>query len=115
MFELVLIKNLHPIVLEDVLKTLNDLLKKKFLLKRDDLVLPWKPLHELLVFYEESASASRGTRKSTKGFRSQLHNLIKYARSYWPDEATKEMIELWSPKLCPYDQSFPYAMRYTVH
>ena len=80
------------------------MLKKKWLLSRSDLVLPWRPLYEMFHFYEESSVAVRAMVKTNINFRTQLKEVIKFARAYFPDEATQEMLKEWMPMLCPVDR-----------
>ena len=36
-------------------------------------------------------------------------NFIRYARIYFDENATKEMLEEWRPMLCPFDSSMASA------
>ena len=98
--------------LNKVLQLLLFLIKKKYLLSRADLTLPWRPLFNVFERWEDSSYATRQMLKPQAGFRASLKTVIKYCRAYFPEEATSEMLELWSPLLCPTDRTMAVAMKY---
>ena len=62
-FEVFTTEGMDPVTLETIAKLLVSLLKKKYLLSREDLILPWKPLYELYHFWEDSSAAVRNMAK----------------------------------------------------
>ncbi len=111
-FNVFVAPDLDTYYVEWVGQTLQQLLKKKYLLVRADLELPWRPLFDLYYKYEESSEAIRwgnkcaivekygaflnvfyfyfrGMVKCSSNFKSQLQWVIKYSRSYFPESATK--------------------------
>ena len=88
------------------------LIKKKYLLKRTDLELNWRPLYEAYYFWEESSASIRYMVKAHNTFKNNLKNVIKHSRSYFSDSSTAEMLEEWRPMLCPCDRSMNQAMKY---
>ena len=80
------------------------MLKKKWLLSRSDLTLPWRPLFDLVYLYEESSAAVRAMVKVSPNVKAQLKEVIKFARAYFHEDATAEMLKEWMPLLCPVDR-----------
>ena len=113
-YEVFTTNGMDPVSLESIAKLLVSLLKKKYLLPREDLILDWKPLYELYHFWEDSSAAIRNMAKPTSEFKKNLQMLIRYSRSYFSDEATREMLNKWRPMLCPFDTSLETAMRYLM-
>jgi len=58
-YNLFICENMDSRGLERIGQVLQALLKKKWLLSREDLELPWKPLFDLWYLYEESSEAAR--------------------------------------------------------
>ena len=112
LFELIRIPNLEPITLEKICKVLVILLKKKYLLSREDLTLDWIPLYELYHYWEDSSFAVRGLVRGHDELKAQIKSLIKYSRSYFSYEATQQMLDKWRPMFCPFDRAFFTAFRY---
>ena len=112
LFELVKIRNLEPITIEKICKVLVILLKKKYLLDRNELTLDWRSLYELYHYWEDSSLAVRGLVRAHDELKAQIKSLIKYSRSYFSLEATKEMLEKWRPMFCPFDRAFFTAFKY---
>ena len=88
------------------------LLKKKYLLSREDLTLDWIPLYELYHYWEDSSFAVRGLVRGHDELKSQIKSLIQYSRSYFSNEATQQMLDRWRPMFCPLDRAFFTAFRY---
>ncbi len=42
--------------------------------------------------------------KVPAGLKTSLQWVIKYSRSFFPEESTQEMLDLWMPMLCPVDR-----------
>ena len=112
LYELLKIKNLEPITIEKTCKVLVILLKKKYLLNREDLTLDWIPLYELHHYWEDSSLAVRGLVRGHDELKAQIKSLIKYSRSYFSTESTKEMLDKWRPMFCPFDRAFFTAFKY---
>ena len=112
LFELVKIRNLEPITIEKTCKVLVILLKKKYLLNREDLTLDWLPLYDLYHYWEDSSLAVRGLVRGHDELKSQIKSLIKYSRSYFSLEATQQMLDKWRPMFCPFDRAFFTAFKY---
>uniref|UniRef100_A0A3B4F3K3 Proteasome activator complex subunit 4B-like n=1 Tax=Pundamilia nyererei TaxID=303518 RepID=A0A3B4F3K3_9CICH len=120
LYELVTLPNLEPHMMQSYARLLIQLLKKKELLSRDDLQLPWRPLYDLYerVFYSKTehlgliwfpkyealylivAVVTYGKVHSVDHI---LKALIKSCRLYFPASSTKEMLDEWRPLLCVFD------------
>lgn len=103
LYELMVIPDLEPQFVKGFATVLNKLLKKKELLDRDDLQLPWKPLYELVKSIRYSKLAPLGLMKFPNKFNDCIINIVKFARHYFPIEATEEMLLEWRPYMCPFD------------
>ncbi|XP_010704643.1 proteasome activator complex subunit 4-like isoform X1 [Meleagris gallopavo] len=113
-------------------RLLINLLKKKELLSRDDLELPWRPLCEMLerILYSKTEhlglnwfpNSYRPGMSSPKTFvlnvlhrcsvESVLKTLVKSCRPYFPEDATAEMLDEWRPLMCPFDVTMQKAITY---
>ncbi|CAH0386282.1 unnamed protein product [Bemisia tabaci] len=126
-YELLMIPDLEHAYIQTFCKTLILLLKKPKLISPDDLVLPWKPLYDLcerllsnsaviVGMYRYLSVQQRRTLRSVKQLLGELvqftgpktlegylTELVYMAALYFPPEATQEMLDLWRPKLCPFD------------
>ena len=111
LFELLKIPNLEPITIEKICKVLIILLKKKYLLNREDLTLDWLCLYELYHYWEDSSLAVRGLVRGHDEMKAQIKSLIKYSRSYFSLEATQQMLDKWRPMFCPFDRAFFTALK----
>uniref|UniRef100_A0A669B5V1 Proteasome activator Blm10 mid region domain-containing protein n=1 Tax=Oreochromis niloticus TaxID=8128 RepID=A0A669B5V1_ORENI len=103
LYELVTLPNLEPHMMQSYARLLIQLLKKKELLSRDDLQLPWRPLYDLYerVFY--SKTEHLGLIWFPNSVDHILKALIKSCRLYFPASSTKEMLDEWRPLLCVFD------------
>ena len=104
-------KNVDPVSLDKYAKVLYALIKKKYLIPRSQLIIDWKPLFELYSSWEDSSLSMRGLLKCQAGFKEQVKTIIKVCRGYFSDSSTSEMLERWSPMLCPADRSMSTATR----
>uniref|UniRef100_A0A8C1X656 Proteasome activator subunit 4a n=1 Tax=Cyprinus carpio TaxID=7962 RepID=A0A8C1X656_CYPCA len=88
LYELVTIPKLEISMMQSFARLLITLLKKKELLSREDLELPWRPLYELLdrILYSKTEHLE--------------HFLIK------------EMLDEWRPLMCPFNLTMQKAMGY---
>nr|XP_055026346.1 proteasome activator complex subunit 4A [Misgurnus anguillicaudatus] len=131
LYELVTIPKLEVSMMQCFARLLITLLKKKELLSRDDLELPWRPLYELQDRILDSKTAHLGLnwfpsslrpRSSSKhilvklaqrcSLEAVLKVLIKNCRPYFPVSATQEMLDEWKPLMCPFDDTMEKAMGY---
>uniref|UniRef100_A0A8C4HVT9 Proteasome activator complex subunit 4 n=1 Tax=Dicentrarchus labrax TaxID=13489 RepID=A0A8C4HVT9_DICLA len=88
LYELVTLPDLEPHMMQSYARLLIQLLKKKELLSRDDLQLPWRPLYDLYERVVYSKTEHLG--------------LIWFPK-YFPASSTKEMLDEWRPLLCVFD------------
>lgn len=86
------------------------LFRKKKLLTRNDLQLEWRPLYQLWRFVDYSTFETCGLIYVPSDITKHVKNLVKACRSYFPIEATSEMLEEWRPWLCPYDTKMQDAL-----
>ncbi|KAK7103315.1 proteasome activator complex subunit 4B-like [Littorina saxatilis] len=82
---------------------LGALLKKDEVLSRDDLVLPWRPLYDLMEETVFSSLEQYGLQLLPASIDNTLKAVVRLCRTYFSDESTGEMLEEWRPMLCPYD------------
>ncbi|KAG1668701.1 Proteasome activator complex subunit 4 [Nymphon striatum] len=96
-YELITIPDLDPFCLEKFCDTLFFLLKKRKLLKRTDLELPWRPLYEVYnnLFFSTNGSVE-----------------MLLLPGYFPASSTQEMLDEWRPLMCVYDVTMMKAMMY---
>ncbi|KAM6956793.1 proteasome activator complex subunit 4A [Aplochiton taeniatus] len=131
LYELVTIPKLEISMMQGLARLLINLLKKRELLSREDLELPWRPLYELQdrILYSKTEHLglnwfpnSPRPRASSKhimikmfqrcSVESVLKTLVKSCRPYFPECATQEMLEEWRPLLCPFDVTMQRAISY---
>ncbi|KAG8123071.1 hypothetical protein E2320_018500 [Naja naja] len=132
LYELVTIPKLEISMMQGFARLLINLLKKKELLSRDDLELPWRPLYEMLerILYSKTEhlglnwfpNSCRPGLSSPKTFvlnvlhrcsvESVLKTLVKNCRLYFPESATAEMLDEWRPLMCPFDVTMQKAITY---
>ncbi|XP_075452050.1 proteasome activator complex subunit 4 isoform X1 [Ascaphus truei] len=132
LYELVTVPKLEISMMQGFARLLISLLKKKELLSREDLQLPWRPLYEMLerILYSKTEhlglnwfpNSCRPGLSSTKtmllnvlhrcSVESVLKTVVKACRPYFPDDATAEMLEEWRPLMCPFDVTMQKAISY---
>ncbi|KAG7462683.1 hypothetical protein MATL_G00187310 [Megalops atlanticus] len=131
LYELVTIPKVEISMMQGFARLLINLLKKKELLSREDLELPWRPLYELQerILYSKTEHLglnwfpnSERARSSSKqvmiklikrcSVENVLKTLVKSCRPYFPSSATQEMLEEWRPLLCPFDVTMQRAISY---
>ncbi|KAK3093564.1 hypothetical protein FSP39_017345 [Pinctada imbricata] len=115
LFELTTIPELEVSLVQKFACQLVGLLKKKELLTREDLVLPWKPLYELAEWVIYSRYEHLGLQFFPPNIDNVLKNLVKHCREYFPESATEEMLNEWRPLLCPFDVTNIKAVHYLEH
>uniref|UniRef100_A0A673BL13 Proteasome activator subunit 4b n=1 Tax=Sphaeramia orbicularis TaxID=375764 RepID=A0A673BL13_9TELE len=128
LYELVTLPDLEPYMMQSYARLLIQLLKKKELLSRDDLQLPWRPLYDLYerVVYSKTEHLgliwfpNRDVDKHTlthflsllvcSSVDHILKALIKSCRLYFPTSSTREMLDEWRPLLCVFDMVMQKAI-----
>ncbi|XP_077359602.1 proteasome activator complex subunit 4B-like [Festucalex cinctus] len=103
LYELVTLPGLEPHMMQSYARLLIQLLKKKELLSRDDLQLPWRPLHQLYEKVVHSKTEHLGLVWFPNSVDHILKALVKSCRPYFPASSTKEMLDEWRPLLCVFD------------
>uniref|UniRef100_A0A672S8A5 Proteasome activator subunit 4 n=1 Tax=Sinocyclocheilus grahami TaxID=75366 RepID=A0A672S8A5_SINGR len=121
LYELVTIPKLEISMMQSFARLLITLLKKKELLSREDLELPWRPLYELQdrILYSKTEHLSLNWfprymhifSSICSSVEAVLKALIKNCR-YFPESATQEMLDEWRPLMCPFDVTMQKAMGY---
>uniref|UniRef100_A0AAX7TI03 Proteasome activator subunit 4 n=1 Tax=Astatotilapia calliptera TaxID=8154 RepID=A0AAX7TI03_ASTCA len=118
LYELVMIPKLEISMMQGLARLLINLLKKRELLSREDLELPWRPLYELydrILFSKTEHLGLNWFPKYACGFNSVesvLKTLVKSCRPYFSEAATQEMLDEWRPLLCPFDVTMQRAISY---
>ncbi|KAJ8309114.1 hypothetical protein KUTeg_013988 [Tegillarca granosa] len=112
LFELVVMPDLELSLVQKFAHQLILLLKKKFLLSREDLKLPWKPLYKLVESVAYSPYENHGLQLFPPNVESVLKSLITHCRTYFTSESTQEMLDEWRPLLCPFDVTNIKALHY---
>ncbi|XP_037609870.1 proteasome activator complex subunit 4B-like [Sebastes umbrosus] len=110
LYELVTLPNLEPHMMQSYARLLIQLLKKKELLSRDDLQLPWRPLYDLYESVVYSKNEHLGLIWFPNSVDHILKALIKSCRLYFPASSTKEMLDEWRPLLCVFDMAMQKAV-----
>ncbi|KAJ8248283.1 hypothetical protein GJAV_G00240340 [Gymnothorax javanicus] len=112
LYELVTIPKLEISMMQGFGRLLISLLKKKDLLSRDDLELPWRPLYELHERILYSKTEHLGLNWFPNSVENVLKTLVKSCRPYFPESCTQEMLDEWRPLLCPFDVTMQRAIGY---
>ncbi|XP_014668208.1 PREDICTED: proteasome activator complex subunit 4-like [Priapulus caudatus] len=110
-FNLVTAEDMEMALVAKFSLMLTTLVKKKELLSRDDLVLPWRPLYELYNEITYGGNEQIGLVLLPTNIDGAVKNLIKACRVYFPAEATREMVAEWRPLMCPFDTTMSKAMQ----
>uniref|UniRef100_A0AAQ5Y407 Proteasome activator complex subunit 4 C-terminal domain-containing protein n=1 Tax=Amphiprion ocellaris TaxID=80972 RepID=A0AAQ5Y407_AMPOC len=97
LYELVTIPRLEISMMQGLARLLINLLKKRELLSREDLELPWRPLYELhdRILFSKTE-----------------HLGLNWFPKYFSESATQEMLDEWRPLLCPFDVTMQRAISY---
>lgn len=112
LYELVTIPKLEISMMQGFSRLLINLLKKKELLSREDLELPWRPLYELHDRILYSKTEHLGLNWFPNSVENVIRALVKNCRPYFSDSATQEMLDEWRPLLCPFDVTMQRAISY---
>ncbi|XP_033120997.1 proteasome activator complex subunit 4-like [Anneissia japonica] len=113
-YDLLVIPELEFKLVERFSKMLNVLLKKRSILSREDLVLPWRPLYALVKRVLYSSYEQLGMEWIPGSIEGCLKNVVQSARVYFSDESTQEMLDEWRPLMCPFDYTMEVAITYFV-
>eukprot|EP00064_Thunnus_orientalis_P007411 superscaffoldBa00000821_g7431 len=97
LYELVTIPRLEISMMQGLARLLINLLKKRELLSREDLELPWRPLYELhdRILFSKTE-----------------HLGLNWFPKYFSESATQEMLDEWRPLFCPFDVTMQRAISY---
>lgn len=112
LYELVSIPKLEISMMQGFARLLINLLKKKELLSRDDLELPWRPLYDMVERILYSKTEHLRLNSFPNSIENVLKTLVKSCRPYFPADATAEMLEEWRPLMCPFDVTMQKAVSY---
>uniref|UniRef100_A0A8C8IE53 Uncharacterized protein n=1 Tax=Oncorhynchus tshawytscha TaxID=74940 RepID=A0A8C8IE53_ONCTS len=112
LYELITIDKLEISMMQGLARLLINLLKKRELLSREDLELPWRPLYELQDRILYSKTEHLGLNWFPNSVENVLKTLVRSCRPYFPETATQEMLEEWRPLLCPFDVTMQRAIGY---
>ncbi|XP_064483757.1 proteasome activator complex subunit 4-like [Ornithodoros turicata] len=112
LMELIAIPNLELNVVQKIAQTLTALMKKKELLSRNDLSIAWRPLYELYERALYSPYEHLGMLLLPSNFETSLKTLIRSCRTYFTVASTQEMLDEWTPLLCPFDVTMLKAISY---
>ncbi|KAM9831639.1 proteasome activator complex subunit 4B-like [Neosynchiropus ocellatus] len=110
LYELVTLPDLEPDMMLTYARLLIQLLKKKELLSREDMELPWRPLYDLYERVAYSKTEHLGLIWFPNSVDHILKALIKSCRLYFPVSSTKEMLDDWRPLLCVFDMVMQKAI-----
>ncbi|KYB26764.1 proteasome activator complex subunit 4 [Tribolium castaneum] len=100
-YDLLTIPDLEPTRINKCASTLTQLLKKKYLISRDELQLEWRPLYDLCIRVMEKSKTDIGMYRCFSTLEGTLMNVIRLARIYFPASATQEILDEFRPRLCP--------------
>eukprot|EP00127_Corallochytrium_limacisporum_P005109 Clim_evm15s199 gene=Clim_evmTU15s199 len=102
-YALVTIKDLPHHLQTSWARILHKLLRKKHLVSVEDLVLPWRPLYEIIA--QNYFPRLRAANPSRSNHSNTLTRLIGRARRYFATEATQEILDEFKCLMCPFDES----------
>ncbi|XP_015120172.1 proteasome activator complex subunit 4 [Diachasma alloeum] len=105
MYELLIIPDLEPSLLNMFGSTLIVLLRKTKLLTPSDLELPWRPLYDLKKRLMEVSISSADICRFPPRLPKVIQNVINAAKVYFPVSATQEILDELRPYICPMDPS----------
>ncbi|XP_006004010.1 proteasome activator complex subunit 4 isoform X2 [Latimeria chalumnae] len=112
LYELVTIPKLEISMMQSFARLLINLLKKRELLSRDDLQLPWRPLYDIVERILYSKTEDLDLNWFPNAIENVLKSLVKNCRPYFSEDSTAEMLEEWRPLMCPFDVTMQKAISY---
>eukprot|EP00057_Strongylocentrotus_purpuratus_P019391 XP_011673865.1 PREDICTED: proteasome activator complex subunit 4 isoform X2 [Strongylocentrotus purpuratus] len=110
--ELINIPDLEFKIMSEFARILNILLKKRSLLSRDDLLIPWRPLYKIVERIMYSPYEPLGLEWYPHTLENRLKSLMRMSRPYFSVDSTREMLEEWRPLLCPFDETMAKGIHY---
>ncbi|XP_043485466.1 proteasome activator complex subunit 4A-like [Polistes fuscatus] len=105
-YELITIPDIDPYQIKEFGNMLILLLKKKRLLSPDDLTLPWRPIYELNKKLLWRATTALGMYHYHPLLPHSLASLIRLCKTYFPLNATQEILDEFRPMICPFNDNF---------
>uniref|UniRef100_UPI00358F6C57 proteasome activator complex subunit 4 isoform X3 n=1 Tax=Myxine glutinosa TaxID=7769 RepID=UPI00358F6C57 len=111
-YELVTIPKLDVGILQSFAHLLVTLLKKKELISREELVLPWRPLRDVIDRISFSKTEGIALEWFQNSLETLLTSVVQMCRTYFSLDSTAEMLEEWRPLLCPFDVTMQKAIIY---
>ncbi|XP_065338507.1 proteasome activator complex subunit 4A-like isoform X2 [Cloeon dipterum] len=109
LYELVTLPKLEPYLVNKFAACLLELISKKYL-NYKELTLHWRPLYEVRKRIIEDSHAELGMYRYFTDLDSTLNALIREASYYFPPSTTQEVLDLFRPRLCPFDSSTARGM-----
>ncbi|XP_039254923.2 proteasome activator complex subunit 4-like isoform X1 [Styela clava] len=110
--ELIAIPDIEVTLVELFISALTKLLKKRELLSRSELVIEWRPLHDLCQRILYSKNEAMGLEWFPSSIDGNLKAIIRLCAVYFPSSATQEMLDEWRPLLCPFDITVAQGLKY---
>lgn len=104
-YQLIIMPNLELRIVKAFCQILINLLKKEYLLSREDVQFDWRPIYELYKFVTYKSLEEDGLFLLPDDISQVLENLISQLRNYFPIEATRAILAEFRPLLCPWDSS----------
>ncbi|KAK6639500.1 hypothetical protein RUM43_007773 [Polyplax serrata] len=96
LYEVLTIPNLEPHLVYKFAQTLIILLKKKYLLSPEDIILDWRPLYNLC---QQTVESKHGLCRYYSSLEHTLVFLVHCARHYFTHTATQEILDELKPQL----------------
>ena len=97
------VKNIDKVRFEKICKMTHTLLGKDYLLNGNDLQLEWKPLAQLIEYYNNSPSSKRSLDIKPSFY--DLIAVVRKAKPYFKKGCTQEMLKEWRPYLNIHNRS----------
>ncbi|XP_067941424.1 proteasome activator complex subunit 4B-like [Watersipora subatra] len=110
LYELIVTEDQEIYVINAFAGTFNALTKKKELLSPDELNLPWRPAYQLWKSVSLTKNEFYKRKFLPQSAEGMVRKFIKNCRTYFPIEATGEMLKEWKHLLCPFDMSMSDAL-----
>ncbi|KAI6213761.1 hypothetical protein M3Y94_00189800 [Aphelenchoides besseyi] len=115
LYSIVVAEKLDFSIVLTACNTLIQLLSRKNMLTRKDLVLDWKPMYNLYYEISYKNLEEEGVFLLPEDLKKTLDRLLHYVRTYFADDATQEILDQIRPFLCPYDEIFSRGLSLAYH